>query len=77
MSKCVTEKNCDAFIVELSFWNNVVYTFKIAGPLVKVLRLKDGEKKPPVGYIYEAMAKTIEATTRSFNENETEIKGCF
>ncbi|XP_015969620.1 uncharacterized protein LOC107493055 [Arachis duranensis] len=30
------------------------------GPLVRVLRLVDGEKKPPMGYIYEAMEKNCQ-----------------
>ncbi|RWR85050.1 LOW QUALITY PROTEIN: hypothetical protein CKAN_01389200 [Cinnamomum micranthum f. kanehirae] len=38
-----------------SFWNTVVYALKVSGPLLCVLRLVDGEKKPPMGYIYEAM----------------------
>ena len=38
-----------------SFWNSVVYTLKVMVPLVKVLRLVDGERKPAMGYIYEAM----------------------
>ena len=38
-----------------SFWNTVVFALKVSGPLVKVLRLVDTEKKPPMGYIYKAM----------------------
>ncbi|RWR97228.1 hypothetical protein CKAN_02665000 [Cinnamomum micranthum f. kanehirae] len=34
-----------------SFWNSVVYALKVSGPLLHVLRLVDGEKKPPMGYI--------------------------
>ncbi|KAF8397598.1 hypothetical protein HHK36_016518 [Tetracentron sinense] len=33
---------------------------KITAPLVRVLRLVDGEKKPPMGYIYEAMDRAKE-----------------
>ena len=38
-----------------SFWNDVVYALKAIGPLVSVLRLVDNEKKPTMGFIYEAM----------------------
>ncbi|XP_057803486.1 uncharacterized protein LOC131018794 [Salvia miltiorrhiza] len=34
-----------------SFWNTVSYALKVGAPLVHVLRLVDGEKKPPMGYI--------------------------
>ena len=39
-------------------------------PLVKVLRLVDGERKPAMGYIYEAMDKVKEIIIKSFNNNE-------
>jgi len=38
-----------------SFWNIIVYILKVMGPLVRVLRLVDNERKPTMGYIYEAM----------------------
>ncbi|XP_020233452.2 uncharacterized protein LOC109813641 [Cajanus cajan] len=46
-------------------------------PLVKVLRLVDSEKKPAMGYIYEAMDKAKEAIMKSFNNNETKYKAVF
>ncbi|XP_020203627.1 uncharacterized protein LOC109789148 [Cajanus cajan] len=60
-----------------SFWRNVVYILKVMAPLVKVLRLVDGEKKPAMGYIYEAMDKAKEAIMKSFNNNETKYKAVF
>ena len=43
-----------------SFWNDVVYALKAIGPLVSVLRLVDNEKKPAMGFIYEAMDRAKE-----------------
>ncbi|WOH11920.1 hypothetical protein DCAR_0831416 [Daucus carota subsp. sativus] len=60
-----------------SFWNNVVYSLKIATPLVKVLRLVDGERKPAMGYIYEAMDRAKEAIQKSFNFNEKKYVEVF
>ncbi|KAL0406491.1 UNVERIFIED_CONTAM: hypothetical protein Slati_3963000 [Sesamum latifolium] len=57
-------------ILKNSFWNNILYILKVAGPLVKVLRLVDGEKKPPMGYIYEAMDMAKEAIAASFSNVE-------
>ncbi|KAL0399788.1 UNVERIFIED_CONTAM: hypothetical protein Sradi_2322100 [Sesamum radiatum] len=45
----------------------------VAGPLVKVLRLVDGEKKPPMGYIYEAMDRAKEAIAASFSKKNIDI----
>nr|KYP47371.1 hypothetical protein KK1_030985 [Cajanus cajan] len=57
-----------------SFLRNGVYILKVMAPFVKVLRLVDGEKKPAMGYIYEAMDKAKEAIMKSFNNNETKYK---
>ncbi|XP_020236305.1 uncharacterized protein LOC109815899 [Cajanus cajan] len=46
-------------------------------PLVKVLRLVDGEKKRAMGYMYEAMDKAKEVIMKSFNNNETKYKAVF
>jgi len=60
-----------------SFWNNVVFALKVSGPLVKVLRLTDTEKKPPMGYIYEAMDRAKECIEKSFNFKEEKYKEVF
>ncbi|KAI0519522.1 hypothetical protein KFK09_006971 [Dendrobium nobile] len=57
-------------ILQQSFWNTIVYALKIAGPLLKVLRLVDGEKKPPMAYIYEAIDRAKEAIAASFNNSD-------
>ncbi|GFY97541.1 hAT dimerization domain-containing protein [Actinidia rufa] len=53
-------KKVARFMMMSSFWNCVVYALKIAGPLIRVLRLVDTEKKSPMGYIYEAMDRAKE-----------------
>ncbi|XP_034680184.1 uncharacterized protein LOC117910228 [Vitis riparia] len=60
-----------------SFWNTIVFCLKVSGPLVRVLRLVDGEKKTPMGYIYEVMNRAKDAIVRSFNGNEEKYKEIF
>ncbi|XP_073120500.1 uncharacterized protein [Henckelia pumila] len=60
-----------------SFWKFAVFALKVGGPLVKVLRLVDGEKRSPMGYIYEAMDRAKEAIAASFNMNEEKYRGVF
>ncbi|KAG4946995.1 hypothetical protein JHK87_043002 [Glycine soja] len=60
-----------------SFWNSVVYTLKVMASLVIVIRLVDGERKPAMGYIYEAMDKAKETIIKSFNNNESKYKDVF
>lgn len=52
------------------FWNSVLYILKIYCPLVCVLRLVDGERKPAMGYIYEALDRAKETIMKSFQDKE-------
>ncbi|TYK20918.1 hypothetical protein E5676_scaffold284G00600 [Cucumis melo var. makuwa] len=63
-------------ILLASFWTTIVFALKVSGPLVRV-RLVDGEKKPPMGYIYEAMDRAKETIAKSFNNNEEKYKDIF
>ncbi|PHT86802.1 hypothetical protein T459_08908 [Capsicum annuum] len=49
------------------FWNDVVKALKVCGPLVSFLRLMDGEKRLPIGYMLEAMDKAKETIQRGFD----------
>ncbi|KAH6764019.1 hAT dimerization domain-containing protein / transposase-like protein [Perilla frutescens var. frutescens] len=70
-------KKIATYILQDIFWRNVLYALKLVGPLVKVLRMVDGERKPPMGYIYEAMDRAKEAIAKSFSMNEEHYKEAF
>ena len=70
-------KRTAQIILMPSFWKNIVYILKLTGPLVGVLRMVDGEKQPPMGYIYEAMDRAKEAIAKSFNEREERYSSVF
>ncbi|KAK8934674.1 hypothetical protein KSP39_PZI014545 [Platanthera zijinensis] len=53
-------KQVQSIILMIFFWRSIVDILKIFGPLVRVLRLVDGEKRPVMGYIYEAMDRAKE-----------------
>ncbi|KAK9059833.1 hypothetical protein SSX86_020537 [Deinandra increscens subsp. villosa] len=53
-----------------SFWKNVLWTLKVMGPLVRVLRLVKNEKKPAMGYIYKAMDTAKEAIRAAFDKDD-------
>ena len=67
-----SQHSSNAFI-----WNTIVFCLKVSGPLVRVLCLVDGEKKAPIGYIYEAMNRAKDTIVRSFNGNEEKYKEIF
>ncbi|KAK8935160.1 hypothetical protein KSP39_PZI013740 [Platanthera zijinensis] len=63
-------KQVQSIILMISFWRSIIDILKIFGPLVRVLRLVDGEKRSAMSYIYEAMNRAKEAIIKSFNEKE-------
>ncbi|CAL0318246.1 unnamed protein product [Lupinus luteus] len=77
LSKEIKGKEATKIVLMPSFWKNVAYTMKVMGPLVKVLRLVDSEKKAAMGYIYEAMDKAKETIIKAFNEKENKYKDVF
>jgi hypothetical protein len=70
-------KKVTEIVLMPSFWNSIVYILKVTGPLVKVLRLVDSEKRPVMGYIYEAMDRCKEAIMKAFNNNESKYSDIF
>jgi len=64
-------------IISAHFWDDVVRALTVCGPLTKVLRLVDGEKKPPMGYIYEAMDRAKETITRGFRGVKKQYEKVF
>ncbi|XP_075511905.1 uncharacterized protein LOC142547472 [Primulina tabacum] len=76
-AKEAPDKRAAEVILMPSFWNMIVYAVQVGDPVVKVLRLVDGEKKPPMGYIYEAMDRAKEAIVASFDNKEDKYKDIF
>lgn len=70
-------KKVASILLQDTFWRNVLYALKLTGPLVKVLRLVDGERKPPMGYIYEAMDRAKETISKTFAYKEDLYKKAF
>ncbi|XP_013614699.1 PREDICTED: uncharacterized protein LOC106320900 [Brassica oleracea var. oleracea] len=65
------------YILQEGFWRNIAYALKLTSPLVKVLRMVDGEKKPPMGYIYAAMDRAKETIAKSFKLKKVKYEKVF
>lgn len=74
LSKEAKWKEATKVVMMPSFWNSIVYTLKVMAPLVTVLFLVDKEKKPSMGYIYEAMEKAKETIMKYFGMDESKYK---
>ncbi|XLT73595.1 hypothetical protein HN873_030021, partial [Arachis hypogaea] len=77
LSREAKRRETTKIVIRPSFWNHVKYTLKIMGPLVRVLRLVDGEKKPPMCYIYEAMEKANECIMKIFSNDVSKYSEVF
>ncbi|XP_055823487.1 uncharacterized protein LOC129891995 [Solanum dulcamara] len=59
------------------FWSDTVQALRVGGPLVNVLHMVDGVKKPPMGYIYEAMDRAKESIEKAFNYDDRKYMNVF
>lgn len=48
-------KDAVAIILDNKFWNECLIIVKIVEPLMRLLRIVDGDEKPNIGYVYEGM----------------------
>jgi hypothetical protein len=60
-AKSVVGKEVSKIVLEdHEFWSQCHHIVKITEPLVRVLHLVDGDEKPAMGYLYEAMDRAKE-----------------
>ncbi|CAL5384210.1 unnamed protein product [Camellia sinensis] len=67
-STSVNAKKAQGTILgDARFWKAIKYCLKCVLPLVKILRLVDGDAKPAMGFIYEAMDRAKEEIASNLN----------
>ena len=75
VKRCGERKKIAPYILKESYSKNILYAPKLTSPLIKVLRMMDGDKKRFTGYIYEAMNRAKKA--KSFLNNEENYEDPF
>ncbi|XP_066351611.1 uncharacterized protein [Miscanthus floridulus] len=63
-------KDATATVLNIQFWRNVSLCLKVFEPLVKVLRLVDGDVKPSMGYVYGELLKAKREIKEAFGNVE-------
>ncbi|KAH7666003.1 Ribonuclease H-like protein [Dioscorea alata] len=58
-------------IMNVGFWNGVGLCLKVFAPLVRVLRLVDGDKKPSMGFLYGELLHAKEEIKGALKNQET------
>ncbi|XP_077233649.1 uncharacterized protein LOC143875954 [Tasmannia lanceolata] len=73
-SKSTKGKAAMGTILSLSFWNGVSMALRVFGPLVKVLRLVDGDWKPSMGFLVGELEDAKKEVMGAFKNNENTYK---
>ncbi|KAJ1409033.1 Ribonuclease H-like superfamily [Sesbania bispinosa] len=73
-SKSEAKEVVNTVLCDTRFWKSIQYCLKCVSPLVKVLRLVDGDSKPAMPYIYEAMDRAKEQIAANFKNQESRYK---
>ncbi|KAG7544115.1 hypothetical protein ISN45_Aa07g039810 [Arabidopsis thaliana x Arabidopsis arenosa] len=76
-SKCVKGKQASDTVMSFAFWSSVIMVLKVFSPMVKVLRLADGEKKPSMGFIYGEILEAKKSIKEASNHLEKNYKPIF
>ncbi|XP_060182829.1 uncharacterized protein LOC132612752 [Lycium barbarum] len=76
-AKEIAGKKVARNLISPSFWDDLCKALKVSSPLIIVLRLVDGEKKPPKGYLYEAMDLCKESIAKAFGGDERKYEKVF
>ena len=67
-------KDATATVLNIQFWRNVALCLKVFEPLVKVLRLVDGDVKPSMGFVYGELLKAKKEIKEAFGNVERNYK---
>ncbi|XP_021320513.1 uncharacterized protein LOC8057237 [Sorghum bicolor] len=67
-------KEATATILSPTFWKDVKLTLAVFEPLVKVLRLVDGDVKPSMGFVYGSLLKAKREIKEAFGNVESRYK---
>ncbi|KAK2654653.1 hypothetical protein Ddye_014509 [Dipteronia dyeriana] len=76
-SKSVKGKAAYNTILSTSFWNGVKYCLRVFSPLVWVLRLVDGDRKPSMGFVYGELKKAKEEIQTGLKSVESNYRPIF
>lgn len=76
-SKCVKSKNAFDTIMSHGFWSTVMDVLKIFSPLVKFLRLAEGENIHSLGFIYGEIVEAKKPIKEASNHLEKNFQTIF
>ncbi|KAI8535116.1 hypothetical protein RHMOL_Rhmol10G0150200 [Rhododendron molle] len=73
-AKSAKGKASYATVMSMAFWNGASLCLKVFAPLVMVLRLVDGDRKPAMGFVYGELKKAKEDIKKAYKQVETNYR---
>ncbi|PSS14347.1 Pescadillo like [Actinidia chinensis var. chinensis] len=73
-SKSAKGKAAYSTMLSMSFWNGVTLCLKVFAPLVQVLRLIDGDRKPSMGFLYGELKQAKEEIKVAYKNVEANYR---
>jgi hypothetical protein len=66
MLKIAKKKKFVESVLDSLFWEECAIIMRISEPLIRVLRMVDGDDRPSMGYLYDAIHYVKEEMMRRF-----------
>ncbi|GAU51453.1 hypothetical protein TSUD_413500 [Trifolium subterraneum] len=70
LAKSVAGKTVSAIILDSKFWDDCFKIAKLMAPIIKLLRIVDGDEVPSMGYVYEGMRRAKNAIKEMFKKKK-------
>ncbi|KAE8719669.1 peroxisome bioproteinsis protein 12 [Hibiscus syriacus] len=74
LSKTTTGKIVSDIVLDQKFWNDYLSIAKLVAPIIRLLRIVDGDEKPSLGYVYEGMQRAKNAIKKMFRNRRALYK---
>lgn len=74
LAKTSAGKVVSAIILDNKFWDDCFLIARLVAPIIRVLRIVDGDEKPSLGYVYEGMQRAKNAIKEMFRNRKSQYK---
>lgn len=74
LGRSANGKVVNAIVLDSKFWHDCCTMVKVAGPLIRLLRIVDADERPSLGYVYEGMQRAKKAIKKMFNNKKNSYK---
>jgi hypothetical protein len=74
LAKSTAGKTVSVIVLDSTFWSNCFMIAKIMAPIIKLLKIVDGDERPSMGYVYDGMQRAKNAIKAMFRNRKSSYK---